>query len=127
MALQEWGDQACWLAPFVTHGTVGFLGQAYTGSPVSLVFQGEGSRLCTREERGAPSSCVCLEPGLTAKPVQNNGAWSCSGTQGWAFRRVQLKFTLPILHMVSFSSICKFGEGLLLTGYGTPWLLCGIF
>jgi hypothetical protein len=39
------GNQACWLAPSVTHGAAGALGSAYTGMLVSLAFQGEGSRL----------------------------------------------------------------------------------
>jgi hypothetical protein len=34
------GNQACCLEPSVTHGAAGALGPAYTGAPVSLVFQG---------------------------------------------------------------------------------------
>jgi hypothetical protein len=45
----------------------GAIGPAYTGALVSLVFQGEGSRLCIREECGAPSSYMCQAAGLTAE------------------------------------------------------------
>jgi hypothetical protein len=47
--LQAQENQACWLVPSVTHGTVGDLGPAFGGPPVSLVFQGAGSRSCTGE------------------------------------------------------------------------------
>jgi hypothetical protein len=39
---------ACWLAPSVTHGASGAMGPAYPGTLVSLAFQGESSRLCSR-------------------------------------------------------------------------------
>jgi hypothetical protein len=42
-------------------------GLAYIGVPVSLVFQGKGSRLCIRGEHMAPSFCVCQEAGPTAE------------------------------------------------------------
>jgi hypothetical protein len=40
----------------------------------SLAFQGEGGRLCSRGEHGAPSSCACWRAGLMAKPTQSNAA-----------------------------------------------------
>jgi hypothetical protein len=43
------------------------MGPAYIGALVSLMFQGEGSRLCMRGLCGALSSCVCLGMGLTTK------------------------------------------------------------
>jgi hypothetical protein len=46
---------------------VGAVGPAYTGALVFLAFQGEGSRSCSRRERGALISCVCWEAGLTVK------------------------------------------------------------
>jgi hypothetical protein len=61
------GNQACWLAPSLTHGAAGALGPAYTGAPISLAFQSEVSRSCSRGEHGALSSCVCWETGLTTK------------------------------------------------------------
>jgi hypothetical protein len=42
---------------------------------LSLLFQGESSRLCSRGEHGSLSSCVCWVAGLTAKQVLSNGAW----------------------------------------------------
>jgi hypothetical protein len=60
-------NQACWLLPSVTHGAAGALDPAYTGAPVSLVFQGEGSRLCCRREHGVLSSCVFQDKGLTTE------------------------------------------------------------
>jgi hypothetical protein len=41
---------------------------AYTGVLVSLVFQGEGSRLCRKGEHGVPSSLPLN--------MLSNGAWS---------------------------------------------------
>jgi hypothetical protein len=35
-------EQACWLVPSVTHAAVGALEPAYTGTQVSMAFQGEG-------------------------------------------------------------------------------------
>jgi hypothetical protein len=40
-------NQACWLVFSVSHRAVQAMGSAYTGAPVSLVFQGEGSRSCS--------------------------------------------------------------------------------
>jgi hypothetical protein len=61
------GNQACWLAPSITHRGSEAMDPAYTGVPVSLAFPGEGSRSYRREGCGAPSSCVCQEAGLTAE------------------------------------------------------------
>jgi hypothetical protein len=61
------GELTRWLAPSVIHGAGVAVGPVCTGALVSLVFQGEGSRSCSRREHGAPSSCVCQEAGLTAK------------------------------------------------------------
>jgi hypothetical protein len=67
------GNQACWLVPSVNCRAVGALGPAYTWVLISLVFQGKGSRLCSRGEHGALSSCVCQEAGLTTQQALNNG------------------------------------------------------
>jgi hypothetical protein len=61
------GNQECWLVPSVSCGALGALSPAYTGLPVSLVFQSEGSRLCSWGKSGALSSCVCWEARLTTK------------------------------------------------------------
>jgi hypothetical protein len=55
---------------------------SYTGSLVSLAFQGEDSRSCSWKEHGALSSCVCQEAGLIAKQALSNGSWSCAETTG---------------------------------------------
>jgi hypothetical protein len=41
------GNQTCWLEPSVSCGAVGAIGPVSTGVPVSLAFQGEGSRSCS--------------------------------------------------------------------------------
>jgi hypothetical protein len=80
--LQAWGNQACWLVPSVTHGAAGALGPVYAGSPVSLTFLGAGRRLCSKEDCGALSSCVCQEAGLTAKHrVMEPGSMWTSGAE----------------------------------------------
>jgi hypothetical protein len=62
-------------------GAAGAVGLACTGVLVSLAFQGEGSRSCSRGEGGVPSSFVCQE-GLTTKIRPSNGAWSHVATSG---------------------------------------------
>jgi hypothetical protein len=52
------------------HGAAGAVGPAYTDSLVSLAFQSKGSRSCSREKHGAPSSSMCQETGLTAKHAE---------------------------------------------------------
>jgi hypothetical protein len=60
------GEPSLLAWPSVNRGAAGAMGPAYTETLVSLAFQGEGSRLCSNRERGAPSSCVCGEEDLTA-------------------------------------------------------------
>jgi hypothetical protein len=72
--LLAWRNQGCWFAPSVTRGAVGALGPAYIGAPVSLAFQGDGSRSYSRGEHGALSSCMCQEAGLTTDPAPSHRA-----------------------------------------------------
>jgi hypothetical protein len=67
VVLLVWGNQACWLAPFITHGAAGAVGPEYIGTLVFLVFQDEGSRLYSREECGALNSSVSQEAGLNTE------------------------------------------------------------
>jgi hypothetical protein len=73
--LNSTGNHGCWLTPSVTHGAVGAISPTDTEVPVSLAFQGEGSRSCSSGEHVAPSSCVCQEAWLTAER-QIHGTWS---------------------------------------------------
>jgi hypothetical protein len=70
------GNWAGWLMPFVTCGAVGAVVPAYTGVLVSLMFQGEGSRLyngstenwvplCAGKQDLTPNECqvMVMEPG----------------------------------------------------------------
>jgi hypothetical protein len=109
--LSAWGKQACWPAPFVTLGAAGTMGPAYTGMQESLVFQGEGNRLCSRggawsskflsvlRSRTYCQACWEMEPGATRR------------LQGWGIGSVEPWVVLPILPVVGCFSICRFGEG----------------
>jgi hypothetical protein len=79
--LLTWENQACWLAPSVTHGAVDAVCSAYIGVLVSLEFQGDGSRSCGRGDHGFLSSCVCWEAGFTLS-VLSNETWSHAETSG---------------------------------------------
>jgi hypothetical protein len=69
---------------------VGNLNPTSTGVLVSLAFQSEGRRSCSRVEHGPLSFCVCLKAGLTTKSVMSNGAWNHMEISGVEFGSVEL-------------------------------------
>jgi hypothetical protein len=60
------GEPSLLACAFCTHGIMAAVGPVCKGELVSLVFKGEGSRLCIRGEHGALSSRVCQVVELTS-------------------------------------------------------------
>jgi hypothetical protein len=104
----------------VTCGAEGTLGPAYTGAPVSLVFQDKGSRscsggnmelqvpVCAGKQDLLPSECQVMEPGVL---------W---GLQGKGFRSIELRVVLPIFPVISCFLLVMGPRGCLLGSSDLP-------
>jgi hypothetical protein len=98
------------------------MGPAYPGVPVSRVFQGEGSRSCSKGEHGVMSSCVYWEIGVTTKHSEK---WSLElhrNFRGMGSAVLSCELFFPGLVASLFVDLER---ALLLTGYGPYGCLLG--
>jgi hypothetical protein len=131
---QFWGavsgrtKPAC-LHLLLPHGAVGAMGPTYTGVLVSLAFQGEGSRSCSRGWGVGiwSSKFLCVLGSRTYQQVPSNGAWSHRWLQGHGIRCVELQVFFSFFPWLVASLFMDSERVLLLTVYGTPWVPFGIF
>jgi hypothetical protein len=103
--------------PSVTHGASGIMGPAYTGVPVSLVFQDEGSRSCIRGECGS-SEFLCVPGKGTYHPVTDPEA--TGNLRGKGSGVLSYESFFPFLQVLVVSLFVYSERALILVVYGTP-------
>jgi hypothetical protein len=114
-------SSCCWhrgIKLSVTCGAAGSMGPAYTGVPISLEFQNEGSRSCRKEEH------VELQVPLCARKEDLPPSVAMQQLQGQGIRNAELWVVLPILPMILLLLV-DLEKALFLAGYGTLWVPFG--